>query len=65
MGLTTQLLALSIRLVWFICAGLWLGTAYFLLMLVLSPFWTLSSGHVTRNTAAIMWLKSASGGRGR
>ena len=48
-----------IRLVWFVTVGWMLGAGYFLLMLLLSPFGTLSGGRVLKNTQAIMFLKSA------
>ena len=38
MGLITTLIALTIRTVWFLCIGMWLGGAYLLLCVLLSPF---------------------------
>ncbi|MGQ5515379.1 hypothetical protein [Halococcus saccharolyticus] len=54
MGLITGV----IRLAWFLTVGWLLGSAYFLLMLLLSPFGTLSSGRVLNNTQSIMFLKT-------
>lgn len=50
------LISAAIRLVWFVCAGLWIGSAYFVLMLLLSPFGTMASGKVLDNTRKIMFL---------
>ncbi|WP_435075966.1 hypothetical protein [Halococcus sp. AFM35] len=56
MGLITGL----VRLVWFVTVGWMLGSAYFLLMFLMSPFFTLASGSIIKNTRNIMFLTSGS-----
>ena len=52
MGLITGV----IRLAWFLTAGWVLGSAYFVLMFLMSPFFTLASGRIINNTRKIMFL---------
>lgn len=52
MGIITGL----IRLVWFLSVGWILGSAYFIVMFVMSPFFTMSSGRVLKNSRNIMFL---------
>lgn len=54
MGLITGV----IRLAWFITVGWMLGSAYFLLMFLMSPFGTMASGRIIKNTRNIMFLTS-------
>lgn len=49
------LFAWTLRLAWLVCVGAWLGTAYFVAMSLMSPFGTLKSSKVTRNTKKIMF----------
>lgn len=52
------LVSAVIRIVWFVTVGWLLGSAYFLLMLLMSPFGTMASGKILQNTQAIMFLKT-------
>ena len=52
MGLITGV----IRLAWFLTVGWMLGSGYFLLMFIMSPFFTLASGKIIDNTRKIMFL---------
>jgi UPF0716 family protein affecting phage T7 exclusion len=56
MGIITGLIGIAIRITWFVCVGMWLGSAYLLLMFCMSPFHTLASKKVLTNTRKIMIL---------
>lgn len=56
MGLVSGLIGLCIRITWFICVGSWLGSLYLLVMFLMSPFGTLSSTKIIKNTGKIMFL---------
>lgn len=45
MGMIGKLVRLTLRTVWFVCIGWWLGLIYIVPALLMSPFWTIYGGN--------------------